>query len=68
VLRRTFGPKREDVEGDWRRQHNQVLHNAYALSDIISMIKSFRVRWAGYVTRMEEKRNTQKIFVGKREG
>jgi hypothetical protein len=49
VLRRIFGPKRDDVTGDWRKLHNEELHNLYSSPDIIRMIKSRRVRWAGYV-------------------
>jgi hypothetical protein len=47
VLRRTFGPKREEVEGDWRRLHNEELHNLYASPDIIRVIKSRRMEWDG---------------------
>jgi hypothetical protein len=49
VLRRIFGPKREEVAGDWRRLHNEELHNLYASSNIITVIKSRRMRWAGHV-------------------
>jgi hypothetical protein len=48
VLRRIFGPKREDVTGDWRKLHNDELHNLYSLPNIIRMIKSRRMRWAGH--------------------
>jgi hypothetical protein len=56
VLRRIFGPKREEVMGDWRKLHNEELHNVYSPS-IIRMIKSRRMRLAGHVARMEGKRN-----------
>jgi hypothetical protein len=52
VLKRIFGPKRDDVTGDWRKLHNEELHNLYASPNIIRMIKSRRMRWAGHVARM----------------
>jgi hypothetical protein len=54
VLRRIFGDKREEVAGDWRRLHNEELRNLYASSNIIRVIKSRRMRWAGHVACMEE--------------
>jgi hypothetical protein len=51
VLKRIFGPKRVDMTGDWRKQHNEKLHNLYSLPNMIRMIKS-RMRWAGHVARM----------------
>jgi hypothetical protein len=48
VLRRTFGPKRDEVRGDWRKLHNEELHNLYFSPNIIRMIKSRRMRWAGH--------------------
>jgi hypothetical protein len=56
VLRRIFGLKRE-VMGDWRKMHNEELHNLYFLPNIIRMIKSRRMRWAGHVARMGAKMN-----------
>jgi hypothetical protein len=53
VLRRIFGPKRDEVAGDWRRLHNQELNNLYSSLNIIRVIKSRRVRWTGHVARME---------------
>jgi hypothetical protein len=53
VLRRIFGSKRDDVTGDLRKLHNEEFHNLYSSPNIIRMIKSRRVRWAGYVARME---------------
>jgi hypothetical protein len=47
VLRRIFGPKRDEVTGDWRKQHNDELHNLYSSRSIIRMIKSMRMRWVG---------------------
>jgi hypothetical protein len=58
VLRRIFGPKREEVAGGWRRLHNEELHNLYGSPNIIRVIKSRRMRWAGNVARMGEMRNT----------
>jgi hypothetical protein len=52
VLRRIFGPKRDEVTGGWRKPHNEELHNLYSSLSIIRMIKSRRMRWAGHVTRM----------------
>jgi hypothetical protein len=51
---RIFGPKRDDVMGDWRKLHNEELHNLYSSPNIIRMIKSRRIRWAGHVARMGE--------------
>jgi hypothetical protein len=68
VLRRIFGPKREDVTGGWRKLHNEELHNFYSSPSVIIMIKSRRMRWAGHVARMVEKRNVCRILVGKPEG
>jgi hypothetical protein len=68
VLRRTFGPKRDEVTRDWRKLHNEGLHNLYSSPNIIRMIKSRRMTWAGHVARMREKRNAYRILVGKPEG
>jgi hypothetical protein len=57
VLRRIFGPKRDEVTGGWRKLHYEELHNLYSSPSIIRIIKSRRMRWAGHVTRMGEKRN-----------
>jgi hypothetical protein len=48
---RIFGPKRDEVIGGWRKLHNEELHNLYASSNVIRMIKSWRMRWAGHVAR-----------------
>jgi hypothetical protein len=52
VLRRIFGPKRDEVTDDWRKLHNEELHNLYSSPSIIRMKKSRRMRWAGHVTRI----------------
>jgi hypothetical protein len=65
VLRRLFGPKRGKVTGDRRKLHNEELHNLYTSPNIIRMIKSRRMRWAGHVARMGELRNAYSILVGK---
>jgi hypothetical protein len=68
VLKRIFRLKSEEVVGGWRRVHNEELHNLYPSSSIIRMIKSWRVRWAGHVVCMGERRSTYRILVGKPEG
>jgi hypothetical protein len=68
VLRRIFGPKRDEVTGDWRKLHNREFHNLYSSPDIIRQIKSWRVRWAGHVERKLEGRNLYRFLVGKTEG
>jgi hypothetical protein len=68
VLRRISGPKRDEVIGGWRKLHNEELHNLYSSPSIIGMIKSKRIRWAGHVARMGNKRNAYRILVGKPEG
>jgi hypothetical protein len=66
VLRRIFGPKRNGVTEGWRKLHNEELHNLYCLPSIIRIIKS-RMRWAGRVARLGEKRNVYRLLVGKRD-
>jgi hypothetical protein len=68
ILRRIFGPKWDEVTGDWRKFHNEELHNLYSSPDIIRQIKSRRMRWAGHVARMGEERKLYKVLVGKPEG
>jgi hypothetical protein len=68
VLRRIFGPNRDEVTGEWRNLHNEELNNLYSYPDIIRHVKSRRMRWAGHVTRMGEERKVYKILVGKPEG
>jgi hypothetical protein len=68
VLRRIFGPKRDEVVGEWRELHNEELHNLYSSPDIIRQSKSRRMRWAGHVACMGEERKVHKVLVGKPEG
>jgi hypothetical protein len=68
VLRRIFGPKEDQVTGEWRKLHNEKLHNLYSSPDIIKQVKSRRMRWAGHVARIGEERNVYKVLVGKPEG
>jgi hypothetical protein len=68
VLRRIFGPKRDEVMRDWRKLNNEELHNLYSSPNIIRMIKSRRMGWTGHEARMGEKRNAYRILVGKPEG
>jgi hypothetical protein len=60
VLRRIFGPKRDEVTGGWRKQHNEELHNLYLTPNIIRMIKSRRMRWAVHVARMGRRRRRRR--------
>jgi hypothetical protein len=68
VLRRIFGPKRDEVTGEWRKLHNEELQDLYSSPSIIRIIKSRRMRWAGHVARMGQKRNAYRLLVGKPEG
>jgi hypothetical protein len=65
VLRRIFGPKRDEVTEEWRRLHNKELYAMYSSPNIIRMIKSRRLRWAGHVARMGERRGAYRALVGK---
>jgi hypothetical protein len=62
VLRRIFGPKRDEVTGEWRELHNEELNIFYSSPDIIRQIKSRRMRWAGHVACMVEERKLYKVF------
>jgi hypothetical protein len=68
VLRRIFGPKRDGVTGKWRRLHNEELNDLYSSPNIIRVIKSRRMRWAGHVARMGEGRGVYMVLVGRPEG
>ena len=68
VLRRVFGPKRDEVTGEWRKLHNEELRDLYSLPNIVRVVKSRRMRWAGHVARIGEGRGVHKVLVGKPEG
>ena len=68
VLRRVFGPKRDEVTGEWRKLHNEQLSGLYSLPNIVWVVKSRRMRWAGHVARMGEGRGVHRVLVGKPEG
>jgi len=68
VLRRIFGPRRDEVTGEWRRLHNEELNNLKSSPNIVRVIKSRRMRCAGHVARMGEKRGAYRVLVGKPEG
>jgi hypothetical protein len=65
VLRRIFGPKRDEVTGEWGKLHNEELRDLYSSPSIIRIIKSRKMRLAGHVARMGEKRNAYRLLVGK---
>jgi len=68
VLVRIFGPRRDEVTGKWRRLHNEELNDLYSLPNIVQVIKSRRMRWAGHVAHMGEERGVYRVLVGKPEG
>ena len=63
-----FGPRRDEVTGEWRRLHNEELNDLYSSPNIVRVIKSRRMRWAGHVARMDEERGAYWVLVGKPEG
>jgi len=67
-MRRIFGPKRDEVMGEWRKLHNEELNDPYSSPNIILMIKSRRTRWVGHVACMGERRVEHGVLVGKPEG
>jgi hypothetical protein len=67
VLRKIFGPKRDEVTGEWRRLHNEELYALYSSPNIIRVMKSRRLRWAGHVARMEVRIGPYRALVGKPE-
>jgi hypothetical protein len=68
VLRRVFGPKRDEMTGEWRKLHNEELNVLYSLPNIVRVVKSRQMRWAGHMARMGEDRGVYRVLVGKREG
>ena len=68
VLRRIFGPERDEVTGDWRKPHNEEPHDYYSSLNIIWMIKVRKMRWEGHVALMGERRDAYMVLVGKPEG
>jgi hypothetical protein len=68
VLRRIFGPKRDEMTGGWRKLHNEELHGLYSSLSIIRVIKARRIRWAGHVARTGKVRGAYNILVGRPEG
>jgi len=68
VLRRVFGPKWDEVTGEWRKLHNEELNDLYPLPNILRVVESRRMRWAGHVVRMGEDRGVHRLLVGKPEG
>jgi hypothetical protein len=68
VLWKVFGPKRGEVTGEWRKLHNEELNDLYPLPNIVRVVKSRRMRWAGHVARMGEDRGVHRVLVGKPEG
>ena len=68
VLRKIFGPRRDEVTGEWRRLHNEEVNDLYSSPNIVRVTKSRRMRWAGHVARMGEGRRVYRVLVGKPEG
>jgi hypothetical protein len=65
---RLFGPKRDELAGEWRKLHNEELNDLYSLPKIVRVVKSRTMRWAGHVARMGEERDVHRVLVGKPEG
>jgi hypothetical protein len=65
---RVFGPKRDEVTGKWRKLHNAELNDLYSLPNIVRVVKSRRMRWAGHMARMGEEIGVHRVLVGKPEG
>ena len=68
VLRRIFGPNSDEVTGEWRKIHNEELSDPYSSPNNVRVIKSRRMRWAGHVAGMGERRGVHRVLVGKPEG
>jgi len=67
-LRKVFGPKRDEVTGEWRKPHNEELNDPYSSTNTVRVVKSRRMRWAGHLARMGEDRGVHRVLVGKPEG
>ena len=65
MFRRIFGPRKDEVKGEWRRLHNEELNDLYSAHNIVRVTKSRRMRWAGYVAHMGEERDVYRVLVGK---
>jgi len=68
VLRRIYGPRWDEVTGEWRRLHNEELNDLYSSPNIVRVINLRRMRWAGHVARMGEERGVYKVLMGKPDG
>jgi hypothetical protein len=68
VLRRVFGPKRDEVTGEWRKLHYEELNDLYSLPSIVQVVKSRGMRWVGHVVRMGEERGVHRVLMGKPNG
>ena len=68
MLRRIFGPKRDEVTGEWRKLHNEELNDFYSSPHIVRVIQSIRMKWVGHVACMGERREIYRVLVGKPEG
>jgi hypothetical protein len=68
VLRRIFGPKRDEVTGEWRKLNNEELNDLHSSPNIVRIIKLIRMRWAGHVAHMMDRRGVYRNFVGKPDG
>jgi hypothetical protein len=64
---RIFGPKRDEVRGEWRKLHNEELNGLYCSPNTVRVIKSKRMKWEGHVARMGERRGVYRVLVGKPE-
>jgi hypothetical protein len=65
VLRKVFKPKKDEVTGEWRKLHNEELNDLYSLPNIVRVVKSRRMRWAGHVARIGENRGVHRVLIGK---
>ena len=68
VLRRIFGPRSDEVKGEWRRLHNEEPNDLHSSPNIVRVIKSRRMRWVGHVAHLGEERGVYRVLVGKPEG